>query len=124
MLLCQSINLEPVVLILGIHFNFHVISMLFEKNEIEYPACQPGGEIKLRGRSRLWIGSGTEKRLPVFKVKIAVDDVDGDKEPMFSGENLALAACHSSHRWLHTAWNANAIRFNEMDTPSIRIRHQ
>ena len=34
----------------------------------------------------MWIGSGTEKRLPVFKVKIAVDDVDGDKEPMFSGK--------------------------------------
>ena len=59
---------------------------VFEKDEIEYPACQPGGDIKLRGRSRLWVGSGTEKRLPVFKVKIAVDDVDGDKEPMFSGK--------------------------------------
>ena len=58
----------------------------FEKDEIEYPACSPGGKIKLRGRSRLWVGSGTEKRLPVFKVKIAVDDVDGDKEPMFSGK--------------------------------------
>ena len=59
---------------------------VFEKDEIEYLACHPEGEIKLRGRSRLWIGSGTEKRLPVFKVKIAVDDVDGDKEPMFSGK--------------------------------------
>ena len=34
----------------------------------------------------MWIGSGTEKRLPVFKVKIAVDDVERDKEPMFSGK--------------------------------------
>ena len=59
---------------------------VFEKSGIKYPACQPGGAIKLRGRSRLWVGSGTEKRLPVFKVKIAVDDVDGDKEPMFSGK--------------------------------------
>ena len=39
-----------------------------------------------RGRSRLWVGSGTEKRLPVFKVKIAVDDVEGDEKPMFSGK--------------------------------------
>ncbi len=35
----------------------------------------------------MWVGSGTEKRLPVFKVKIAVDDVNGDKEPMFSGKS-------------------------------------
>ncbi len=34
----------------------------------------------------MWVGSGTEKRMPVFKVKIAVDDVNGDKEPMFSGK--------------------------------------
>ena len=34
----------------------------------------------------MWIDSGTEKRLPVFKVKIAVDDVERDKEPMFSGK--------------------------------------
>ena len=34
----------------------------------------------------MWVGSGTEKRLPVFKVKIAVDDVEGDKKPMFSGK--------------------------------------
>ena len=59
---------------------------VFEKDEIEYPACHPEGDIKLRGRSWLWVGSGTEKRLPVFKVKITVDDVDGDKEPMFSGK--------------------------------------
>ena len=59
---------------------------VLEKSGFEYPACQPGGDIKLRGRSRLWVGSGTEKRLPVFKVKITVDDVDGDKEPMFSGK--------------------------------------
>ena len=59
---------------------------VFEKDEIGYPACHPEGDIKLRGRSWLWVGSGTEKRLPVFKVKITVDDVDGDKEPMFSGK--------------------------------------
>ena len=59
---------------------------VFEKSGIEYPACQPGDDIRLRGRSRLWVGSGTEKRLPVFKVKIAVDDVEGDKKPMFSGK--------------------------------------
>ena len=35
----------------------------------------------------MWIGSGTEKRLQVFKVKIAVDDVNDDKEPMFSGKS-------------------------------------
>ena len=33
--------------------------------------------MKLQGLSRLWVGSGTEKCLPVFKVKIAVDDVEG-----------------------------------------------
>ena len=59
---------------------------VFEKSGIEYPAYQPGGDIKLRGRSRLWIGSGTEKCLPVFKVMIVVDDVDGDEKPMFSGK--------------------------------------
>ena len=42
---------------------------VFEKDEIEYPACHPEGDIKLRGRSWLWVGSGTEKRLPVFKVE-------------------------------------------------------
>ena len=59
---------------------------VFKKSGIEYPACQPGGDIKLRRRSRLWVGSGTEKRLPVFKIEIAVDDVDGDEKPMFSGK--------------------------------------
>ena len=59
---------------------------VFEKSGIENSACQPRGDIKLRGRSRLWVGSGTEKRLPVFKVNLAVDDVDGDEKPMFSGK--------------------------------------
>ena len=72
------------------HFRQLILNSMYphvlEKVEIEFPACQPGSDIKLRGRSRLWIGSGTEKRLPVFKVKIAVDDVDGDKKPMFSGK--------------------------------------
>ena len=59
---------------------------VFEKDEIEYPACQPEGDIKLRGRPWLWVGSSTEKRLPVFKIEIAVEEVEGDKEPMFSGK--------------------------------------
>ena len=50
---------------------------VFEKDKIEYPACQPEGDIKLRGRSWLWVGSGTEKRLPVFKIEIAVEEVKG-----------------------------------------------
>ena len=59
---------------------------VFEKDGIEYPASQPEGDIKLRGRSWLWVGSGTEKRLPVFKIEIAVEEVEGDKKPMFSGK--------------------------------------
>ena len=39
---------------------------VFEKDEIEYPACHPEGDIKLRGRSWLWVGSGTEKRRQHF----------------------------------------------------------
>ena len=31
-------------------------------------------------------GCGTEKRLPVFKIEIAVEEVEGDKKPMFSGK--------------------------------------
>ena len=34
----------------------------------------------------MWVGSGTEKRLPVFKIEIAVEEVEGDKKPMFSGK--------------------------------------
>ena len=60
--------------------------LVFEKDGIEYPASQPEGDIKLRGRSWLWVGSGTEKRLPVFKIEIAVEEVEGDKKPMFSGK--------------------------------------
>ena len=58
----------------------------FEKGGIESSACQPEVDIKLRRRSRLWVGSGTEKCLPVFKVIKAVDYVNGNEKPMFSGK--------------------------------------